>query len=628
MNPSEELTLRDFFSILRRRQRELFFWWGSVFLLVAVYTAFLKPQYRAQALLRLQPPEDMGRQSELGPLNVAGSPSEALNLEAMLSAQNARAALVDLRKIRPETPEREAAEEVGAFLERARIRAPERDPQLVYLSVVSQNGEEAARETNALAAAIVKQVGEDVAARTHKAKTFIETQLREVEGRLHESEDRLRHFQEKFGPQSAAGFLLGRVMELRAKQTQLRQKYTASHPDVRQVNAEIATLDQQMKKLPLQEVDMGRVSREIRLNEELFTLLMKRLEDARIMESARLAPVTLLEPAVEPARPERPNKPFNLGAGFVLGLLISIAVVWVRHQLDTSLLTTQDIQAILQLPVLAMVPRIERRQKPEKPLPGAVSRKPDPLGQWRSRLIVHFRPKSPCVEVYHILRTNLPKEAENGLGRVLMFTSAVGGEGKSLTAANFSIAAAQAGITTLLVEADFRKPSVDKLFGIPQEPGLSNYFYVSPRWETCLIGGDQIQEHNPSFAKAVNTAGLANLRILSSGKLPANPVSLLNSERFDDLLTSMRRRFPLIVLDSPPVMLFADCTMLAPHVDGVILVYRFGRTDRDALKQSHHQLISAKANVLGVVVNDMMKGETTDYTSYYSDYEAAPEERP
>ena len=154
--------------------------------------------------------------------------------------------------------------------------------------------------------------------------------------------------QQKFGTQSSAGYYLGRLMELKARRMTLAQKYTPSHPELQQVNTEIRLTEEQLQKLPIEETDMARVSREIRLNEELYTSLTKQLEDVRIMESARLKPATILEPAIPPTRPDRPNKPpFNLAAGFILGILVwARAVVWIRHQLDSSLLTAQDIEGI------------------------------------------------------------------------------------------------------------------------------------------------------------------------------------------------------------------------------------------------------------------------------------------
>jgi len=623
MASSNELSFREFSNLLRRRKREIFLWWGATFLCVAIYTFVTPPVYQAQVEIKVQMPEDMSRSVEIGPVNIMGVAANAFNQDMMSSPQIVTDALRMLGKITPSTTDAQQKEMVNDFIRRSRVGWREKDSQTVLLTMTSLHRKDVAPEANAWAEIAVKQVGIDLAAKTHQGKMFIENQLHEVEGRLRDSEERLRRFQEKAGPTSASNFLITRLMELKSHRTTLLQKFTPSHPEIQQINGEIDSIEQQLQRLPNQEIDMTRITREIHLNEELFTMLTKRSEDAQIMESARLVPLTIIEPAIEPARPERPNKPFNLAAGFALGLLIASGVVWIRHQLDTSLLTIQDIEAILQLPVLAMVPHIERRV--DKPGMGPMLRKVEHLGKTRSRLILHFRQQSPVVEVYHILRTNLPKWEFEGRGRVLAFTSAVVGEGKSTTAVNFAIAAAQSGVPTLLVEADLRKPSVDKLFGINSEPGITDYFYLSPRWENYLTGWQSMIQQNPELSQAVNTEGLSNLYILPSGKIPSNPVALLSSERMITLLNDMRQRFPLIVVDCAPVMLFADCTILSPHVDGVILVYRFGRTDRDALKQSYHNIISAKAKVLGVVVNDVLKGDSTDYTGYYSTYSEAYE---
>ena len=175
------------------------------------------------------------------------------------------------------------------------------------------------------------------------------------------------------------------------------------------------------------------------------------------------------------------------------------------------------------------------------------------------------------------------------------------------------------------MEVDLRKPMVDKLFGVPEEPGLTNYFYHSLRWENYPCpAGNRLKKRKWPGQVPINVNGMANLKILPSGKLPSNPIALLNAERFGQLLKEMRQRFQLTILDCSPISLFADCTIVAPHADGVILVYRFGRTDREAVRQAHNHLISSKAKVLGVVVNDMQKGETTDYSNYYKSVSTTP----
>ena len=621
MASSEELTIRDFTNILRRHRMWLFLCWGGVFMAVAIYTFVIPPQYRAHVLLRVQVSTEVSRVTQIDPLSVLSGQGSQFNIESLLAPETLRETLETLNLLKKDMPERTQATIVDEFSKRAKVKWSDSDPQLVILSVISSNPDTLALETNTLAEVAVRQVGLGLETKTRQSREFIETQMHEVQQRLQDSENRMRLLQQKFGPQSTGGYLIGRLMELKTRRTDLLSKYTASHPEVLKMNKEISSLESQLQELPNQEIDVSRVARDVHMNEDLYGMLVKRLEDARIVESARLEPVVIAEPAIRPNRPEKPNKPFNLLAGFILGLVAGCGVVWIKHQLDTSLLTTQDIEAMLKLPVLAMVPHIERREKPRDMVDGQPARKLDHLGRQRSRLILNFPAKSPIAEVYHILRTNLPKPENENVGRVLMIASAVSGEGKSVTACNFAIAAAQGGIPTLLVEMDLRKPTVHKLLGLPQEPGLADYFYLSPRWENYVMGWDQIQKGNAELSNAINTNGMANLRVMTSGAIPTNPVALLSSERYVQLLREMRQRFPLTILDCSPVMLFADSVLAAPHVDGVILVYRFGGPDREVLRQAYNHLIAAKAKVLGVVVNDMLKGETSDYSGYYSRYE-------
>ncbi len=621
MANNEELTVRDFTTILRRHRLWLFATWSGVFTIVAIYTALLPPQYRARVLLRVQVSTEVSRVTQIDPLSVLSHGGSQFNIESLLSPETLRETLEKVNILKTGMTDHEQAAAIDGFSHRAKVKWSDSDPQIVNMSVISSNPETVAVEANTLAEVAVRLVGQNLEMKTQQSRSFIETQMRDVQHRLQESEDKMRALQQKFGPQSTGGYLIGHLMELKARRAEVTNKFTSSHPDVQRMNMEIASLERQLQELPNQEIDITRVSREVRMNEDLYGMLVKRLEEARIMESARLAPIIISEPAIRPNRPEKPNKPFNLLAGFILGLVAGCGVVWMKHQLDTSLLTTQDIEAMLKVPVLAMVPHIERREKPREAPEGQPARKLDHLGRQRSRLILNFPAKSPIAEVYHILRTNLPKPEDENVGRVLMIASAVSGEGKSVTACNFAIAAAQGGIPTLLVEMDLRKPTVHKLLGLPQEPGLADYFYLSPRWENYLMGWDQIQQGNADFSNAINTNGMSNLRVITSGAIPSNPVALLSSERYVQLLREMRQRFPLTILDCSPVMLFADSVLAAPHVDGVILVYRFGGTDRDILRQSYNHLLSAKAKVLGVVVNDMLKGETSDYSGYYSRYE-------
>jgi tyrosine-protein kinase Etk/Wzc len=620
MKINDELNLRDFFAVFRRRRREFLGAWIGVVGVTWIYTALVTPLYRAQVLFKVHAGEDSNRPADLSALGILGAQQQTFNVEQLLAPQILEEGVRRLEKLPPGGGGRSFDLKVQDLARRSTVDYTDRDNQLVTFSVTSPNPARAANEANVLSEVMVEQVTKDSTLKAHVTKKFIQQQLQETESRLHASEEKVRGFQQRFGPQSSQSLIAGKLLDLQDKRDQLARKYTSSFPELKDLTKEIQVLEGRLQKIPQQEIDIARVTREVRLNEELFTMLTKRLEEANIVESARVEPITIMEQAMEPGRPEYPNKRFNLIAGFVFGFFLGLIIVLVREQLDTSMVTTEEIEDYLQLPVLATVPHIERRDANAEPM-GPRIRRRDRLGEIQSRLICNFAPKSSVVEVYHILRNNLTRNVKSGENQVYLFTSAVVAEGKSLTAANFAVAAAQAGIPTLLAEVDLRKPMVDKLFGIPPEPGLTDYFFRSPRWESYVMDWDKMKSVSPKLASAINTSGMANLHVLPSGPSPSNPVSLLSSDRFLQLLADMRRRYPLVILDGAPAMLFADSAILGRHVDGVVLVYRFGRTAREVLSRAHNQLSSSNAKILGVVVNDIAQGtQQNDYYQMYGYY--------
>jgi capsular exopolysaccharide synthesis family protein len=618
MELSEELSIREFFSLLRRRRREFLVCWSTVFGATALYTVLETPIYRGEGTLRVQVQDDSARNSQLGALGLA-TPSATFNIEQLLTPQILEECIKRINEGKPPLAREKMDTRIQDLEKRTQVEFQNGDHTLVSVSVTSPHAQEATNETNVLSKVMVDIVGEDMTAKTHRTKQFIEDELKETSGKLKESEERLRQSREKMDPQSAGGALGNRLAELKNRRSTLLQKYTTELPEIKQLTSEIRELESQVREIPNQEIDVTRVMRDVRLNEEMFTMLTKRLEELQIMESAHVAPISIVEPAAVPSFPESPNKRYNLTMGALAGLLVGLIVVMARHHFDTSMVTPEEIETYLQLPVLAAIPHIERRNV-DLSVNDPVVRKADPMGEARSRLILNFQSQSPHAEVHHLLRNNLMKDVKTGDSRIYLFTSAIAAEGKSITAANFAIAAAQSGIPTLLAEVDLREPMVDKLFGLPSEPGITNYFYTSPRWETSIARWEQIRNGASNLKEAINLDGISNLHILPSGKRPSNPISLLSSDRFPLLLRSMRQRFPLIILDGAPALLFADSSIMGPHVDGIILVYRFGRTAREILRRTHNQLATSNAKILGIVVNDIMQGQVGSYNSYYGSY--------
>ncbi|MBI4506678.1 MAG: CpsD/CapB family tyrosine-protein kinase [Chloroflexi bacterium] len=201
-------------------------------------------------------------------------------------------------------------------------------------------------------------------------------------------------------------------------------------------------------------------------------------------------------------------------------------------------------------------------------------------------LVMLTAPRSPAAEAYRTLRTNVQFATLDRSARTLLVASAGVDEGASAVAANLAVAVAQAGKRVALVDADLRRPCLHRLFGLPNRGGL-----------TDALLADQVD------APPLRPAGVEDLALLVAGTLPPNPAELLGSQRVQRLLAGLAARHDLVVLVAPPVTVVADASVLAPQVDGVLLVLAAGKTRRETAVRAKEQLAHVHAPVLGVVLH-------------------------
>lgn len=218
-----------------------------------------------------------------------------------------------------------------------------------------------------------------------------------------------------------------------------------------------------------------------------------------------------------------------------------------------------------------------------------------------AKLVTLTAVRSTAAEQYRALRTNLEFLTVSGAISSIQVTSGVPGAGKTLTAANLAIALAQAGKTTLLVDADLRRPSIHRVFGNGNLTGLTTAITRSDEWDKFVVPGP-----------------IQSLSLMTSGPIPPNPSELLSSAAMRHLLADMRRDFEIVVLDTPPVVAYTDAVALAQHVDGTIYVVRAGHASRKADLKGQERLKQVDARVLGVVLNSV--GMEDDVYSYYYGY--------
>lgn len=220
-------------------------------------------------------------------------------------------------------------------------------------------------------------------------------------------------------------------------------------------------------------------------------------------------------------------------------------------------------------------------------------------------LISETEPKSPAAEAYRTLRTNIQFAGLDRPCRTIVITSATPSEGKTTTAANFGLVCAQAGSRVCLVDADLRKPSLHRVFGMDNQRGLA----------TALLEGK-------SLADVAVPTRVPGLSVVVSGPLPPNPAELAASRRMHDLLESATHDYDLVICDSPPVLSVSDAVALSAQCDGVILVVRVGTVSTAAVRRAAEQIDAVKGRILGVLLNRVNMRRDGYYAEYHSYYHA------
>ncbi len=343
------------------------------------------------------------------------------------------------------------------------------------------------------------------------------------------------------------------------------------------------------------------LKREFETNQQLYENLLQRLKDATISAGLHATNIHVIDQASPPTTPVRPNKPRNILAGLLVGLILGVTMAFVHEALDSSVRSTDEAERLTNAPALAVIPA-DRDTYRRKQLPA--NRTEAPAGPSGLGLAVLKRPSSPLAESFRSLRTSVMLSTAPRPPQTLLVTSPQVGEGKTSTATNLAISFAQRGGPILIIDADLRRPSVARTLGISNEKGLSSF----------LTGAHTLDE------VLIQYEGVPNLWVLPAGPRPPDPAELLSSHMMTATLEGLLKRFTQIVIDSPPVLLVTDGVVLSALVDGVILVVASGVTARGALARARRVLDNAGARVLGIVLNKVDMRFDTYYGSYYGSY--------
>ena len=282
--------------------------------------------------------------------------------------------------------------------------------------------------------------------------------------------------------------------------------------------------------------------------------------------------------------PVSPNVTLNLVLGAVVGLIFGVGIAFFLEYLDTSVKSLEDVERYLQVPVLAVIPKDV----------GVLHRQSG---------------MSPDAEAYRILRTNIEFNRKNPEDNAITVVSGGAGEGKSTTLVNLAYICAQGGYTTLMIDADLRRPRLHTFFDINNSVGLTNYLTTELMLEDVIL-----------------QTPVDNLYFMPSGILPADAAGILNSRRMSELIQDVKQRFDLVLVDSPPILGVSDASVLASEVDLTMIVVQHRKLPRNMLLRVKQAVENVGGNVIGVVLNNVdvrSDSQYQYYTSYYTYYAPA-----
>jgi capsular exopolysaccharide synthesis family protein len=343
--------------------------------------------------------------------------------------------------------------------------------------------------------------------------------------------------------------------------------------------------------------------------EQLYDDLLKKLNEAGVSAGLKSTNVDIIASADVPVKPALPNIPVFLAVGTAAGLIFGVLGTVILENLNRSVSSIEDVTQIVNLPIMGMLPHVspDNLRSPAD----AESRKLVPLLQ-----VVIQRPQSEYAEAISALRSALLLASPGAPPKIIMLTSSLPSEGKSLTSVNFAASLALADRRVLLVDADLRRGALVTRGAGRQMSGLTG----------CLSGATAWRDQAQPVPLDSGT-----LMILPSGIRPPNPAELLGSETMKSLIEEWRRDFDFVLFDTPPVAIVTDGVVLSPLMDAVLLIVRINKTSRLALTESCSRLRMVSKKLIGVIVNDMDLAKQYygygygSYRKYYTYYESKEE---
>ena len=468
---------------------------------------------------------------------------------------------------------------------------------ILGLNYQGQDKEHITKVLNAILAAYSAQNVARRSAETAQTLKFLDEQLPELKKQLDDAEREFNKFRQKFNTvdvtKESELYLTQSInletkkIELQQQQADLAAKYTAEHPAMREINAQIAAINKQigelnntLKQLPDLQRQYLQLYREVEVKTQLYTALLNSYQQLRIAKAGEIGNVRIVDTAVEPVEPIKPQKLQILILAILLGGFLGTLIAFLRNMLRTGVKDSSQIEQEFDIPVYATVPRSPIQEtrinilKKKKTIPILAVKHNDDI----------------AIESLRSIRTAIHFALANAKNNIIVIAGPSPEVGKSFISTNLATILAQTNKKVLLIDADMRRGYMHKYFNLDVNPGLAEFL-----------------NHQVELSQVVNSTEVAGLSVITRGKNPANPSEMLGSEQFAVLLEQLSQEYDHIIIDTPPILAVTDGIIISQYAGVNLLVARYAKSQMKELELSLNRFEQANVKVNGFILNDIQR---------------------
>lgn len=331
-------------------------------------------------------------------------------------------------------------------------------------------------------------------------------------------------------------------------------------------------------------VEYSNLERDLGINEHLLNNILGRMRETSMSSTIETQSARVVDRAAPALKPYSPNIPLNLALGFLGGLALGTAFAFFVAYIDDRVKSSFDIESVVGLPLVGIVPEIKRLEQPEK-----------------AQIVVNNQDKQ-VVEAFLTLHSSLRLKDESKRAQAILVTSTIPGEGKSFTTTNLALTFAAHGEKVVIIDCDLRKPNVHKSFRLENLKGVID-----------ICAGTQ------TIDQVVFKNVHPNLDVIAAGGRAKNPTQILNSKNFELMLSDLRKRYDRIFVDTPPLAAVSDALIVLPLLDGSLFTIFFNRVRRKAAQFSARKLLEVNVPCFGAVLNGLNLAVSGYYYAQYYD---------